>query len=703
MKPTMKTADFVRAFREAPKKSIFCGSGVSRSAPSSLPLFSELMRSYLTALDPPGRNVLKVHAGQEAENIRSAICELPIDEFFADVILALGKETLEPIDWMSTREPNQAHRLIAKLVESLDITTVLTPNFDKLLEKKLVGFESVTIMKGRSRTYEDGVLSGLNVPDASNKPLYLDPSFKRVFHLHGTSLRGRIEITPGATAVAFDHFDHANLAERLCGTTLLVVGSSGSWDYAILDILKRCDIAQVLWVCHNNNHKITEGVVPQPWLDFFDGRVVAIRGNTTMILAELAQEEYQDIEAGDVAEFEANVVDHFNAYESRGKLYIWAVLANKVMRGDVANSILSELEQKFWKPSKQDEKELAEERKFLKAIKKTDSLTMKDGRRITPEQFLREYEGKKSINIQSTEKIWEVIIGRTRAVAMSRDQRNGGKKKESIAFLKGEVIAKLEKIIPFNIVALQKLSKKTWAAREWLLVQESLGVLHFEDGNTDSAIDRLSQALQICRNEDDRYRIQSTIVAVECARGLDDLFGVSGFEELQAIFDDRKIEIDPQKVEKLIKTTDQLYFTAGRRIQALRLYKTITQRWPDNVDACLNYSNILRVLREFKHSLGELDRCLKIKPDDYRLICNKGYALNELGRQREAIGVLKKALKICNSDKHAWVNLGNSYYEINRLREALDKYQQALDCDPDFEVAKINKEKTLMRLAKRIW
>ena len=112
---------------------------------------------------------------------------------------------------------------------------------------------------------------------------------------------------------------------------------------------------------------------------------------------------------------------------------------------------------------------------------------------------------------------------------------------------------------------------------------------------------------------------------------------------------------------------------------------------------------MLRVLREFKHSLGELDRCLKIKPDDYRLICNKGYALNELGRQREAIGVLKKALKICNSDKHAWVNLGNSYYEINRLREALDKYQQALDCDPDFEVATINKEKTLMRLAKRIW
>lgn len=86
----MNTADFVRAFREAPRKAIFCGSGVSRSAPSSVPLFSELMRSYLTALEPSGRNVLKEHAGKEAGDIRRAICELPIDEFFADVVFALG-------------------------------------------------------------------------------------------------------------------------------------------------------------------------------------------------------------------------------------------------------------------------------------------------------------------------------------------------------------------------------------------------------------------------------------------------------------------------------------------------------------------------------------------------------------------------------------------------------------------------------------
>ncbi len=699
----MKMTDFVRTFREAPRKAIFCGSGVSRSAPSSIPLFSELMRSYLAALNPSGRNLLKEHAGKEAEDIRHAICELPIDEFFTDVMFALGKSTLDPIDWMNTREPNQAHQLIARLVDSLDIQTVLTANFDQLLEKKLLGFESVVFMKRRSRTGQDAVLGSPKMPEAQHTQSYMDPSLKKVFHLHGTSLRTRIEITPGATSLPFDHFDHANLSERLGGATLLVVGSSGGWDYDIIDVLKRCDISQVLWVCHDNCRTITEdGEVPRPWLEFFNTRSGAITGDTTRILAELARVEYEEVVAGGVSEFEEYVVDHFKKCKNKRKLYTLAVLVNKVFRGDVALSILDELEKEPTECFEQDEKEIEKEHKFLAAVKNADSITMHDRRRITPEQYMREYESKKRVYARMKEGFWHVTIGRAKAVAMSRDPRYENNKKDAVEFLRDHVLNELEKILPYENIGIRELADFKWITREWMLVHESMGILNYEDGNATSAIVHLNQALKICRNEEDRYRIHNTMIIVDCILKFNDLLNVSDTKAVKALLDNRAAELDNNIADKLMMAADKVFFSGGR-IQALEVYKGITQRWPSNVLACLNYSNMLRTMLDFMGALRELDRGLKERPDDYRLLCNKGYALNGLGRQRDAICVLEMALELCGHDKHAWVNLGNSYYETNRLREALDKYQQALNCDPDFETARTNKENTLRRLAKQIW
>lgn len=603
---------------------------------------------------------------------------------------------------MNTREPNQAHQLIARLVESLDISTVLTANFDRLLEKKLPGFESVLLMKRRSRTGEDEVLGSPNMPVASYTPTYMDPSLKRVFHLHGTSLRTRLEITPGATSLPFDHFDQANLAERLGGATLLVVGSSGGWDYDILAVLKQCDIAQVLWVCHDDCRTITEGEVPRPWLEFFDGRAEAIKGDTTRILAEFTRVEHEEVVAGGVSEFEEYVVGHFKDCETKRKLYTWAVLVNKVLRGDVANSILYELEKEPAARIEQDEEEIEKERKYLAAVKNADSLTMHDGRRITPEQFMSEYENKKRVYARMREGFWQVMIGRTRTVAMSRDPRYENNKKEAVEFLRDQVLGELEKILPYESIGPQEMAEFKWITREWMLAHESAGILYYEDGNANSAIVHLNLALRICRSEEDRYRIQKTMIIVNCILKFSDLLNVGETEEVKALLENRAAEVDDHKADKLMMTADQVFF-AGGRIQALEVYEGITQRWPDNVLACLNYSNMLRTMLDFRGALRELDRCLKERPYDYRLLCNKGYALNELGRQRDAIPVLEKALELCGRDKHAWVNLGNSYYETNRLREALDKYQQALNCDPDFEIAHTNKENTLRRLAKRIW
>jgi len=398
MTPKHVLTAFCDRFREASRRAILCGAGVSRLKPASIPLFWEMMDAYLDALELPGGRVLSRHAGEESGTIRKQICDLPADEFFADIVFALGKEALAPLDWMHQRAPNQSHALVARLVSEYGVTTLLTPNYDCLLERELPGFKTVSLMKRRSRDSQDEVVGYPSITRAGDQPEYLSPAVGAVFHLHGTDLLTRLEITPGATSIPFDHFDHANLAVRLGGATLLVVGSSGEWDNDLLNLLKRCDIGQVLWVKHSRKEEVVPAELPRPWRQFFEDKATAVVGNTTQILAALAGQELStEDEDGGIGEFRDHVVGHFKKCDPKKKLHTWVVLANKVMRGDIADSILDDVEKEPIRHESVEEDALEDEKKFLAAIQLADYLTMSDGREITPDQFISEYNTKKEI------------------------------------------------------------------------------------------------------------------------------------------------------------------------------------------------------------------------------------------------------------------------------------------------------------------
>ena len=93
-------------------------------------------------------------------------------------------------------------------------------------------------------------------------------------------------------------------------------------------------------------------------------------------------------------------------------------------------------------------------------------------------------------------------------------------------------------------------------------------------------------------------------------------------------------------------------------------------------------------------SLNELDRCLLIFPFNYKLLCNKGFLLNEMGRQREAKEYLIKALDNNPRDEHSWNNLGNSHYELGEFGKALFAYSKAIEISPTFYLALNNSWRT---------
>ena len=154
---------------------------------------------------------------------------------------------------------------------------------------------------------------------------------------------------------------------------------------------------------------------------------------------------------------------------------------------------------------------------------------------------------------------------------------------------------------------------------------------------------------------------------------------------------------EKDEVRKLMEIADKLYHS-GDLSKCKEMYQAIAAKYPGCVDACLNYSNLIRAHGDLANALKELERGLSICGNDYKLLCNQGKLLNELGRQREAKVVLEKAIGEYDSDSYTWNNLGNSHYELEELSLALEAYERATMLEPKCPDAEDNRVRTIWRL-----
>lgn len=151
------------------------------------------------------------------------------------------------------------------------------------------------------------------------------------------------------------------------------------------------------------------------------------------------------------------------------------------------------------------------------------------------------------------------------------------------------------------------------------------------------------------------------------------------------------------ELKELMAIADKC-FASGAYIKALEVYAKIVQKYNYNIEACLNYSNLLKALGRQDDALKELKRGLAIGPNNYKILCNMGFLLRDMGRPHDAKDVLLKALENNPQDEHAWNNLGNIYYDFGQLEEAREAYEKAIRLNPDFETAKTNLNNTKRRM-----
>jgi tetratricopeptide (TPR) repeat protein len=131
--------------------------------------------------------------------------------------------------------------------------------------------------------------------------------------------------------------------------------------------------------------------------------------------------------------------------------------------------------------------------------------------------------------------------------------------------------------------------------------------------------------------------------------------------------------------------------TLGRLEQALASYDKALAIEPDYVDALVNRGNILHELKRLDEALASYDKALAIMPDHVDLLKNRAIVLVKLQRLDEALASYDKALAIKPDYVEALASRGSVLTMLKRLDEALAGYDRALEIRPGYPDALIDR------------
>jgi tetratricopeptide (TPR) repeat protein len=131
--------------------------------------------------------------------------------------------------------------------------------------------------------------------------------------------------------------------------------------------------------------------------------------------------------------------------------------------------------------------------------------------------------------------------------------------------------------------------------------------------------------------------------------------------------------------------------TLGRLEQALASYDKALAIEPDYVDALVNRGNILLELKRLDEALVSYDKALAIKPGNVDLLKNRAIVLVKLHRLDEALAGYDRALAIKPDYVEALAARGSVLTMLKRLDEAVASYNRALAIRPGYPDALVDR------------
>ena len=125
-------------------------------------------------------------------------------------------------------------------------------------------------------------------------------------------------------------------------------------------------------------------------------------------------------------------------------------------------------------------------------------------------------------------------------------------------------------------------------------------------------------------------------------------------------------------------------FTKNDLKESLHIFRKLTVIRPDRIEGWNNLGITQLSLQEYKSAKDSFNKVLEIEPDNYGALLNMGNYYDYFEKYEKAITLFKRVTEIRPDFTDAWYNLGNAYMKIQRYEEAIAVYNKSLKYRPQF-------------------
>jgi tetratricopeptide (TPR) repeat protein len=161
----------------------------------------------------------------------------------------------------------------------------------------------------------------------------------------------------------------------------------------------------------------------------------------------------------------------------------------------------------------------------------------------------------------------------------------------------------------------------------------------------------------------------------------------------------RALEVG-QPQARLYNLLGQAHLRQNQDEDALKAFGQAIETDPAFPDAHGNRGALLAEMGRFSEALADLERAVKLRPNNATDLCNHGGVLSDLGRLDEALVSLDRAIALMPKLAPALYNRAEVMAKLRRYAEALANYDQAIAIFPNNAGAHGNRAAVLKQMGR---
>jgi tetratricopeptide (TPR) repeat protein len=154
---------------------------------------------------------------------------------------------------------------------------------------------------------------------------------------------------------------------------------------------------------------------------------------------------------------------------------------------------------------------------------------------------------------------------------------------------------------------------------------------------------------------------------------------------------------NPTEIKYIINLANA-YISLNKFKEALEYLESAEKISPNLLTILYNKARALRGLNEFDSAITNLNKCLTLDPFNYLVLCDLALLFTQKEDFLMAEDFYNKAIEINPENYLTYYNRGGVLENLNQFQNALDDYNFLLKKNPSFEPALFNKARALLNL-----